>query len=132
MREIRFRAKGKVSGKWFYGYVIHHQRASWDWSIFHIDEHSGGTMTEIDPKTVGEYTGLKIKGVELYEGDIIKTDPESEGTAVVEYHAPRFCHRYPDWDMTLPLPVIDDLTVEWSEIVGNIYENPELLKEAGL
>jgi hypothetical protein len=68
-----------------------------------------------------QYTGLKDKnGKEIYEGDILKSDIF---TGQVIYYAPTFMVVEKDgWDMIT--------NGEDYEIVGNIYENPELLKEA--
>jgi hypothetical protein len=74
-----------------------------------------------------QYTGLKDRhGKEIYEGDVIKVDWGIPEPYLVEnkYDKPfvvewRF-YAYPPFDRYLPMP--KDI-----EVIGNIYDNPELL-----
>lgn len=79
-----------------------------------------------------QYTGLKDKNdVEIYEGDIVlidNADTNDHGQYVslpskVFYDAGCF-NVFPDYDEELLLSVADKCTV-----IGNIYENPELLEK---
>ena len=66
MREIKFRGKRIDNGKWVYGDLQHVGK-----KIFIYDVNCTGNI-EIDPSTIGQYTGLKDKNIkEIYEGDIL-------------------------------------------------------------
>ena len=62
-----------------------------------------------------------IKGREIFEGDILKTD-EGGWVAVVVFGSGRFCLESADGGFSA-LPNWEDC-----EVIGNVYENPELLK----
>jgi uncharacterized phage protein (TIGR01671 family) len=83
---------------------------------------------EVDPETVGEYTGLTDKnGVEIFEDDIVKeiyTDHEEVG--VVEYSLDRFGVRLPHIEGRLDSALPQ--TYCYIEVIGNRFNNPELIK----
>ena len=119
-RVIKFRGKSKRDGKWFYG------------NLFDKDingrTHVGTTTRcclDIDPETVGQFTGLHDKnGKEIYEGDIMN-GPKGEDVGVVEWNS-ILCQFHLLWQNR---HTVSDLFMvnNGSLIIGNIHDNPELL-----
>ena len=139
MREIKFRGKRIGTSEWVYGDLIHRQ--IWASSLLVIRVQDDGFDAyeeyEVIPETVGQYTGLKDKhGVEIYEGDVVAFEDSDGGyeyqdlvmnTGIVEYGELRF---YFTNRVAVEMGdfYIKDGRCDDIEVIGNIYDNPELLK----
>lgn len=123
-REIKFRAKS-LGGIWEYGDL--HLRSKHP----HIHNLICAKIY-IDSNTIGQYTGLHDKnGKEIYEGDIVRFNQKFliENTLIVCYeysHIGGFslCTKEGYYSM------FGEAWLEpfYCEVIGNIHDNPELLK----
>ena len=132
-REIEFRGKSYKDNTWIQGYLTRdlkgHYRIQFDVKCFSV---------VIKENTLGQFSGLKdINGVEIYEGDIINA---CNDRGVIEFDCGVFginwdygrCDNrttmYGTFGQRHNLRRMDDEIIDRIEIIGNIYDNPELLK----
>lgn len=128
MREIKFRGKRIDNGEWIYGSLINKIKPTYETSTFWCSLiHDGAlTATEVIPETVGQFTGLVDKnGVEIYEGDIVNQTQFGNEIEFVSFEDGCFVVKS---DYTLN-SIISDFKKEKIEVIGNIHDNPELLKQ---
>ena len=124
-REIKFRGKSIARGVWVYGDLKH---LSMGHGIATSEEIF--TYTKVNPETIGQYTGLRDKdGKEIYEGDIVSIGNNLK--AVVIWFNGSF--RFKD-ELSCKATYFEDMGVMMRDydvcIIGNIYDNHELLKGA--
>ncbi len=122
MRDILFRGKTKT-GKWVEG----------DYQSFPVFEGKcivigvWGDFAEYDiiPETVGQYTGLCDKnGTKIFEGDIVKADNGHVSQVIFWYGMfCLYCKCHNSRSNPIPCSIV--------EVIGNIHDNPELLKGGG-
>lgn len=137
MREILFRGKRKDNGKWAYGfYALFASNKGLKHGIYTGAENGCVIPYEVDPETVGQFTGLTDKnGKKIFEGDIVKewsshwkTPLKTEINiyeVVCEYLGSLHLIRKTEYGEN-STPLYRRSVVE---VIGNIYDNPELLGE---
>lgn len=139
MREILFRGKRTDNGEWVYGDLI--RDCICNTTVQHIGYYLYGEVADTEnddvvsviPETVGQYTGLKDKnGKKIFDGDILYSSGAIEDYSLIvvrfdgglffDYYLKQLgeCHdteavQNKDW-------------TEDCEIIGNIHDNPELLR----
>lgn len=119
-REIKFRGKKVNNDEWMYGYyyVKTHRH------IILMDFGDYYARAEVDPKSVGQYTGLKDKNEkEIYKNDLVKRFEEDKGILVV-FNDGAFC-----FDEATSWIFCQDLAGRHYEVIGNTTDNPKLLEE---
>lgn len=143
MRTIKFRGKRCDNGEWVYGYYARLRNEFKEWHCImtekdasenYIKDCNGYNMlyTPVNHNTVGQFTGLYDKnGNEIYEGDIVKFTNLNTYVCIVQ------------WDLCNPCMCISYKTeygyedIEYDfikagnmqiEVIGNIHDNPELMK----
>lgn len=125
MRQIKFRGKSIETGQWVYGSLLQMQSGS---SIL-VEDIDAKLYDEykVIPDTVGQFTGLYDKdGREIYEGDILSSGYMDAGNIEVRFVRGVFAFLW-NGDLDNECPTTAP-THEWAEVIGNIHDNPELLK----
>lgn len=125
-RNVKFRGKSKRTGEWLYGDLVRNVEGAF--AIvppFEMTTDNLCDRYEVDEETIGQFTGLLDKnGKEIYEGDVVTLNDLTRERASVTWldKNARFVVECVSDKQTYS---IDEYN---NTIVGNIYDNPELLK----
>ncbi len=121
MREILFRGKTTDRGEWVQGCyteTLRYNNLHWIWN--------GKNHFTVNPETVGQYTGLTDKnGTKIFEGDIIET---KNGVYACFWDSCNFEFGVDNKKESFGIAYVP---IKGLKVIGNIHDNPELLKELG-
>lgn len=132
MREILFKVKRYDKNEWVEGYLHKMSTSVYEkgagYSGFGIQEQYGTERpwsVNVDPSTICQSTGFFDKnGVRIFEGDIValfKTEEYAKKAIVFFRQGSWIITDCEEWDFL-------QANVKHIEVVGNVYDNPDLLK----
>ena len=127
MRTIKFRGQKTTNGVWVYGSLVYSNEIQ---TAIYFQTGSGLVKSMewvyVNPETVGQFTGLYDKNEkEIYDGDILKVQGLGEKIEVRFVRGVFAFLWNGDLDDEAP---INAPTQAWAEVVGNIHDNPKLIK----
>lgn len=122
-REIKFRGKRIDNGEWIVGSLDNSDNR--ECFILYRNEKHEPYSVRVNPKTVGQFTGLTDKnGKDIYEGDICYGHSDGAGKIVWTKFDGGYDYEFNDGNIVGIFEVI-----KFIEVIGSIYENPELLNK---
>ena len=122
MREYLFRGKMIANDKWSEGNLLVTKQGC----CITPDATVLGSYGAVDPETVGQYTGLTDKnGTKIFEGDIVKYGDTVHNVVFEQRNGTAYFGLVYSTLETLSFGYYQDL--KQIEVIGNIYDNPELL-----
>lgn len=133
MREILFKAKRIDNGEWVKGcLVIDHSRSNLFEYRMQPVESCVLYAPPINPETLCQFTGLCDKnGKKIWENDILmahldESYPEDVTYETVEWGVAGWVGHEAN---SIDRQYLDEFDTKYYEVVGNTFDNPELLQE---
>ena len=134
MREILFKAKQVGDDEWVEGYYQKRYNflGNEEHLIFHADSYKVQEYAEISPETLCQFTGLCDKnGNKIWENDILMAHLDDDYPEDVTYETVEW--NFAGWVThetgSTDREYLDEFNLEYFEVVGNIFDNKELLQE---
>jgi uncharacterized phage protein (TIGR01671 family) len=122
MREYLFRGKMIANGNWSEGNLLVTEEGCGITPSIIVS----GSYVAVDPETVGQYTGLTDKnGTKIFEGDIVKYGDTVHNVVFEQRNGTAYFGLVYSTLETLSFGYYQDL--KQIEVIGNIYDNPELV-----
>lgn len=124
MREILFRGKTR-DGEWVKGFLYITQKGNYEINRYSKELDIERLSNFVIPKTLGQYTGLTDRnGKKIFEGDIVNW---RFSPCVVKWDSINACYSLYQKGIT-KISGFNADTMKLFEVIGNIYDNPELLE----
>lgn len=129
MRTIKFRGKDIETGEWIYGDLV--RSADMERCAILVNDRLSYDECEVNPCSIGQFTGLYDKNRnEIYEGDILRVCDFTN--MVCEFRHGAFgyiyCNEFHPFAGNTNYTFNPKNTDKDFEVIGNIHDNPELLK----
>ena len=133
MREILFKAKRRYNGEWVEGSYVKVEKLNGEGDEHYIVEYEAvGTQYLIDPNTLSQYAGRKdTNGTKIWENSVVKQSSVSPLGWHRERHSKVSFDKEGYWMLTTQYGDgywIGDFEDEQLEVIGNIFDNPELME----
>ncbi len=129
MKFVKFRALSKSDKEWVHGYYV----KSVDTNLIYHNPQiytNFGIYVNIYENTLGQYTGkIDYNSTEIFEGDIVQ-NPKTGTKAIVQYFPEHSAFMLWIRDENInQIEYLGEILTSEIEVIGNIYENPELVPE---
>lgn len=136
IREILFRGKDSITKSWVYGALVQQQDDPLrektliiSYSNYQYGDFSEAVIHEVDPETVGQYTGFVDKNSKkIFDGDIVSIYNSKAFLFAVAWNDNHYILKCTTNGVSDNILNVTE-SPEDVEVVGNIYDNPELIKD---
>ena len=123
MRKIKFRGKSINGKEWVFGSLL----KPYDNELPNYIYENLSIGHAIIPETIGQFTGLTDKnGVEIYDGDIVKVDIFTKNYCIVFGESEKWGASF-QYKSDFSIYYLTESFTRDCLVIGNIFDNPELL-----